>query len=77
MGAHAAMTFGEYVWKRRNEIGMSQQDLADRAGMRRSALSMVEHRDSEPSFSRAARILHALDVSLDDAAKAIGAFDVK
>ena len=55
------MTFGERLKKLRNGQKMTQQQLADRLGVAKSAVSYYESGDRYPSFDvlvRIARIFH-------------------
>jgi transcriptional regulator with XRE-family HTH domain len=53
------------VTRRRKDLGMTQEQLARRAGVRRATLADLERGDSTPSFATATRLLAALDLVLD------------
>jgi transcriptional regulator with XRE-family HTH domain len=59
------MTFGERLKELRKAKKMTQQQLAQAAGIAVSTVSKLEQRDIEPSFATAAAIALALGVSLD------------
>ena len=47
----------------RESSGISQEALADRAGLHRTYVGGVERGERNPSFESLTRLLHALDVS--------------
>lgn len=58
-------TIGEAVRKRRKELGLSQQELADLAKVSRNRIAPLEtDRLSEIGFKTLTRILHALGLDL-------------
>jgi two-component system, response regulator len=57
-------TFGETVKKLRNHLGMSQEDLAERADLHRTYISDVERGSRNLSLENIERLAHALDVNL-------------
>ncbi|MFZ4616663.1 MAG: helix-turn-helix domain-containing protein [Rectinemataceae bacterium] len=59
------MEFGERLRKTRDDKGLSQQDLAERAGIQASAVSHFELGRRLPSFDNIRRLADALNVSSD------------
>ena len=59
------MEFGKNLKKLRMERGLSQKELADRAGVSDSAISSYEQRGKLPQLDAACAIAGALGVSLD------------
>jgi transcriptional regulator with XRE-family HTH domain len=49
----------------RRRAGLSQSEVAERAGCTPAAISMIEHGKRNPSLDMAHRIADVLDVSLD------------
>lgn len=58
---------GRKILALRTEVGLSQQDLADMAGISLSTLSKIEsEREINPKIITLASIAHELDVGVDD-----------
>ena len=51
---------GERIYARRKELGMSQEDLADRTTLNRTYLSDIERGAANATFLVLAKIAHAL-----------------
>ncbi len=60
--AHAAL--GRAIRERRRERGVSQEELAHRAGVHRTYLGGIERGERNPSYANLLRIAAALDVDL-------------
>jgi len=58
--------FGFAVKVRREELGLTQEDLADRAGIHRTYLSDIERGTRNPSLINIERMAAALSVSLSE-----------
>ena len=58
--------FGENVRKAREEMGITQQTLADKLYVTRQAVSRWENGSRYPDLLTAKRLSEALDVALDD-----------
>jgi two-component system response regulator len=56
--------FGESVKGRRNQLGISQEKLAERANLHRTYISDVERGSRNVSLENIERLAHALDVSV-------------
>lgn len=56
--------FGFAVKLRREELGLTQEDLADRASIHRTYLSDIERGSRNPSLINIERLAQALSVSL-------------
>lgn len=56
---------GDRLKKRREELGLSQQELGDRIGMAYQAISRYETNRADPSAETLARIATSLEVSTD------------
>ena len=53
--------FGRAVRKRRRELDLSQEDLAERAGLHRNYISDIERGDRNPSLENIQKLVKALD----------------
>jgi transcriptional regulator with XRE-family HTH domain len=60
------LTFGKRVRQLRLEKGLSQEELAFRAGVHRTYLGGIERGERNPSLKNIAAIAQALDVALSD-----------
>ncbi|MBR2133458.1 MAG: helix-turn-helix transcriptional regulator [Eubacterium sp.] len=59
-------TFGDNLRKLRKEKGLTQQQLSDIVGIKRSAYAYYEIDKSEPSIATLLKIANALNVSVDE-----------
>ncbi|WP_327709645.1 helix-turn-helix domain-containing protein [Streptomyces sp. NBC_00464] len=59
-----AMAFAKAVYDRRKELGLSQAEVADRAGLTQAKVSRVEGADAVPTLLLLRRLARALDASL-------------
>ncbi|MFD4247011.1 helix-turn-helix domain-containing protein [Streptomyces sp. NPDC058525] len=60
-----AMAFAKAVYDRRKALGLSQAELAARAGLTQAKISRVEGADAVPTLPLLRRLAHALDASLN------------
>ena len=51
------------IKERREELGMSQKDLAEKVGISKSFLCDIEQGRSKPSIDTAVKLADALDIS--------------
>ncbi len=58
--------FGDAVRARREELGLTQEDLADRAGIHRTYLSDIERGTRNVSLVNIERVAAALVVTMSD-----------
>ncbi|HVS38911.1 MAG TPA: helix-turn-helix transcriptional regulator [Gemmataceae bacterium] len=58
--------FGDAVRARREELGLTQEDLAGKAGIHRTYLSDIERGGRNVSLVNIERVALALDVSMSD-----------
>ena len=58
--------FGERVRELRRSRGLSQEELAFKAGVHRTYLGSIERGERNPSLRNIAAIAEALDVTLSD-----------
>ena len=63
--ARAALLLGQMVYDRRAEVGLTQAELAARAGMTQPQLSRLESGGATPTVPLLARLAAALDADLD------------
>jgi DNA-binding XRE family transcriptional regulator len=63
--ARAELLLGQMVHDRRVELGLTQADLAERAGMTQPQLSRLESGGATPTVPLLARLAAALDADLD------------
>ena len=59
-----ALALGQAVYDRRTALGLSQTELARRAGMTQPQISTIEGGDSTPTLPLLTRLAKALDASL-------------
>ena len=59
-----AFALGQAVHDRRTELGLSQTELASRAGMTQPQISNIEGGDSVPTLPLLTRLAKALDAAL-------------
>ena len=59
------VTFGSNVQLARQALGISQEELAFRAGLHRTYIGMVERSERSISLQNAKKIADALNVKLD------------
>ncbi|MFD8707852.1 helix-turn-helix domain-containing protein [Kitasatospora sp. NPDC059648] len=65
-GDDLAGAFGGNVRRRREEAGLTLEQLSTRSSVSRAMLSKVERGEKSPTIGVASRIAHALDASLSD-----------
>lgn len=63
--ARAALLLGQMVYDRRTGLGLTQAELAERAGMTQPQLSRLESGGATPTVPLLARLAAALDADLD------------
>ncbi|MBI4059107.1 helix-turn-helix transcriptional regulator [Candidatus Microgenomates bacterium] len=61
--------FGKKVRERRFELGLSQEELAARAGVHRTYVGMIERAEKNITLTNIEKIAKALDFSLDEITK--------
>jgi CheY-like chemotaxis protein len=62
--AHETIHFGVAVKKQRAALGISQEELADRAGLHRTYISDVERGTRNPSLQSIAKLAKALELTM-------------
>ncbi len=60
-----AMAFAKAVYDRRRVLGLSQERLAEKAGLTQAKISRIEGADSVPTLPLLRRLARALDASLN------------
>ncbi len=60
-----SMAFAKAVYDRRLELGLTQTQLAERAGLTQAKISRVEGADTVPTLPLLRRLALALDASLN------------
>ncbi|WP_433662240.1 helix-turn-helix domain-containing protein [Nocardia sp. CA-128927] len=60
-----AMALAEAVYLRRTELGLTQTELAARAGLTQAKISRIEGSDAVPTLPLLAKLARALDASLN------------
>lgn len=58
--------FGQKVQKRRKELGISQEELAFRAGFHRTYIGMIERAERNITLSNIKRLANALQTNIKD-----------
>lgn len=59
------ITFGKNVQEARQALGISQEKLAEKAGLHRTYVGMIERAERSISLQNAKKIADALNVNLD------------
>jgi DNA-binding XRE family transcriptional regulator len=67
MSRHLKETFPVALRKRRESLGLTQQQLADVAELTVTAVAMIERGERAPNLDTAARLCWALDLASRDA----------
>lgn len=62
-------TFGENVKKYRRKLDISQEELADRAGLHRTYIGMIERAEKNITLVNMEKIATALQVKIEDLIK--------
>ncbi|MGN2635474.1 helix-turn-helix domain-containing protein [Nocardia takedensis] len=60
-----AMALARAVYDRRIELGLTQAELADRAGLTQAKISRIEGSDTMPTLPLLAKLAEALDATLN------------
>ncbi|MER5933852.1 helix-turn-helix domain-containing protein [Streptomyces sp. NPDC002054] len=60
-----AMAFAKAVYDRRKALGLSQAQLAERAGLTQAKISRIEGADAVPTLPLLRRLATALDAALN------------
>lgn len=58
--------FGNKVRERRTELGLSQEELASRAGVHRTYIGMIERAEKNITLENIEKIAKALKISIAD-----------
>lgn len=58
--------FGHKVQKRRKKLGISQEELAFRAGFHRTYIGMIERAERNITLSNIKRLADALQINIKD-----------
>ncbi|NNH73125.1 helix-turn-helix domain-containing protein [Nocardia uniformis] len=59
-----SMALAQAVYDRRTELGLTQTDLAERAGLTQAKISRIEGSDTVPTLPLLAKLADALDATL-------------
>ncbi|MFD6355487.1 helix-turn-helix domain-containing protein [Nocardia tengchongensis] len=60
-----SMALAKAVYDRRTELGLTQADLAARAGLTQAKISRIEGSDTVPTLPLLAKLAEALDATLN------------
>ncbi|MFC5721421.1 helix-turn-helix domain-containing protein [Streptomyces gamaensis] len=60
-----SMALAQAVYARRTELGLTQSELAERAGLTQAKISRIEGSDTVPTLPLLAKLARALDATLD------------
>ncbi|MEU6563499.1 helix-turn-helix domain-containing protein [Nocardia nova] len=60
-----SMALAKAVYDRRTELGLTQADLAERAGLTQAKISRIEGSDTVPTLPLLAKLADALDATLN------------
>jgi len=65
MKGEILIKFGNKVRERRTALGLSQEELAGRAGVHRTYIGMIERAEKNITLENIEKIAKALEISLD------------
>jgi transcriptional regulator with XRE-family HTH domain len=60
------MTFGQFIARERHARGITQVVLAERAGLHRTGLSLIERDERSPRLATLVALARALEVTPED-----------
>ncbi|WP_406297814.1 helix-turn-helix transcriptional regulator [Embleya sp. NBC_00888] len=60
-----SMALAQAVYERRSALGLTQSELADRAGLTQAKISRIEGSDTVPTLPLLAKLAKAMDASLN------------
>ena len=60
------VSFGQRVQKARKKMGLSQEQLAEKAGLHRTYIGMIERAEKNLTLCNIEKIANALEVSIPD-----------
>jgi transcriptional regulator with XRE-family HTH domain len=63
---HIQYRFGKAIRQRRRELDLSQEELAENAGLHRTYISSIERGQRNPSLENIEKIAKALCISISD-----------
>jgi len=69
MKTEILIKFGQKVRQRRSELGLSQEELASRAGVHRTYIGMIERAEKNITLENIEKISKALKISLNELMK--------
>lgn len=58
--------FGNKIRELRNSLGISQEELADKAGLHRTYIGMIERAEKNITLINIEKIANALEVTIND-----------
>ncbi len=58
--------FGKAIRRRRRELDLSQEELAERAELHRTYISNIERGELNPSLETMEKLVKALDITVSD-----------
>jgi transcriptional regulator with XRE-family HTH domain len=58
--------FGKAIRRRRRELDLSQEELAEKSGLHRNYISGIENGKRNPSLKNIVKLAVALDISVSD-----------
>jgi len=64
--ASGPRTFGEFLKRKRRELGMNQDELAAKTGINRTYISRIESESGNPTFDVVKRIADGLGISMSE-----------
>lgn len=71
MGAEILEKFGQKVREERLKRGLSQEELAEKAGLHRTYIGMIERAEKNITLINIAKLAKALQMSLDELMRGI------
>jgi len=66
MKREVLIKFGQKVRKERDRLGLSQEELASRAGVHRTYIGMIERAEKNITLENIERVAKALNLKLSD-----------
>jgi transcriptional regulator with XRE-family HTH domain len=66
MKSDILVSFGQNVQKTRKRLGLSQEELAEKAGLHRTYIGMIERAEKNITLCNIEKIANALEIAIRD-----------
>jgi transcriptional regulator with XRE-family HTH domain len=68
------VVFGEAIRTRRNQLGLSQEDLAERSGLHRNYIGGIERGERNVALKNILKLAHGLDILPSELIKVLDSY---